>query len=77
MQHKINPINNSSNFAEENVHKLNEELEQRVLGRTAELDKKNAELARFNKLFVGRELRIIELKKKVAELEKNVKGELK
>ncbi len=55
--------------AEEEIHKLNEELEQRVIERTTELEKKNVELERMNKLFVGRELRMIELKKRIAELE--------
>ncbi|MCG7850608.1 MAG: PAS domain S-box protein [ANME-2 cluster archaeon] len=57
--------------AEKELHKLNEELEQRVKDRTDELEKMNEELERFNNIFVGRELRMIELKKQIAELEKN------
>lgn len=57
-------------IAEEGLHKLTESLEQRVKERTAELEEKNAELERMNKLFVGRELRMAELKEKIRELEK-------
>jgi len=55
--------------AEEDLRKLNEELEQRVKRRTGELEAKNAELENMNKLFVGRELRMIELKEKIKKLE--------
>ncbi|MBI5848840.1 MAG: PAS domain S-box protein [Nitrospirae bacterium] len=54
---------------EDELHKLNDELEQRVKERTAELQQKNAELGKMNKLFVGRELRMKELKEKIKELE--------
>ncbi len=49
-------------------------LEEEVLARTAELAAKNAELERINRLFVNRELRMVELKERIAELEK-LKGE--
>jgi ligand-binding sensor protein len=51
---------------EEVLRKANEELGERV----AEIEKKKAELERMNKLFVGRELRMIELKDKIKELER-------
>lgn len=50
------------------------ELEQRVLARTAELSAKNAELERLNRLFVGRELRMIELKERIGVLEGKLGG---
>jgi len=50
---------------------LNEQLEQRVRERTVELEEKNAELYKMNRLFVGRELRMVELKERIRELEKN------
>lgn len=45
--------------AEMELHKLNEELEQRIIERTSQLEKANSELERRIKLFVGRELRMI------------------
>jgi PAS domain S-box-containing protein len=56
-------------LAEEALIKLNEELEQRVRERTAELEKKNRELDQTIRLFVGRELRMAELKEKIRALE--------
>jgi PAS domain S-box-containing protein len=59
--------------AEEELKKYQDHLEELVKERTAELEKKNKELKRFNKLFVGREFRIKELKNKVKELEDKIK----
>lgn len=55
--------------AQDNVLKLNKELELRVKERTAQLQEKNQELERANKIFVGRELRMVELKERIRELE--------
>lgn len=59
--------------AEEEIKKLNSELEEKVVLRTKELEKKYAELEKMNKIFVGRELRMVELKKKIQNLEKLLK----
>jgi PAS domain S-box-containing protein len=56
-------------LAEEVLCRLNEELEQRVRERTAELVEKCSELERMNRLFVGRELRMMELKERIKALE--------
>jgi DNA-binding response OmpR family regulator len=56
--------------AVEALNQLNEELEQRVRERTKELERKNYELEQMNKVFVGRELRMAELKEQIKKLEK-------
>jgi PAS domain S-box-containing protein len=58
--------------AEEELQKLNEELDQRVKERTAALEAKIREIERINRLFVGRELRMIELKTAVKNLEQEI-----
>ena len=63
--------------AEAELKKLNEELEQRVNERTAELEENTDDLERMVKAFTGRELRMIELKEQIAELEKNAEHDKK
>ncbi len=60
--------------AEEEIRKLNAELDQRVKLRTAELEEANEELQNMNRLFVGRELRMVELKERIRELEQIAGG---
>lgn len=48
-------------------------LEEKVKQRTKELEKRLNELERFHKLAVGRELRMVELKKNIKELEIELK----
>jgi two-component system, cell cycle sensor histidine kinase and response regulator CckA len=56
--------------AEEQIRQLNKELERRVSERTAELEQTIAQLEETNRVFVGRELKMAELKVRIAELEK-------
>ncbi|MDP2853336.1 MAG: GAF domain-containing protein [Smithellaceae bacterium] len=79
----LNEVTNNINYAleimelakkryqvEDELRLLNKELEGRVAQRTAELSARTAELERINKVFVDRELRMRELKARIAELEK-------
>lgn len=65
-----------SKQAEEELEKHREHLEELVKERTAEVEEKNAELERMNKLFVGREFRIKELRDRIEELEKGATDDL-
>lgn len=58
---------------ETRVANYTKDLEQGVLGKTEELRIRLDELESINKLMVGRELKMIELKKEIADL-KNKKG---
>jgi hypothetical protein len=67
--------------AQDTLEKSNKSLEQHVQERTAELvaksdelEQKNRELERFNKLFVNRELKMVELKERIKELERKPGG---
>lgn len=59
--------------AERQIVSFNEELEKLVQQRTAELNESIAELEEQTRVFVGREMRIIELKDRVEELEQQIK----
>jgi signal transduction histidine kinase len=55
------------------LRKLSGDLEKQVEERTKELQEKMVELGRFNKLAVGRELKMIELKGEIKELTAKLK----
>lgn len=57
--------------AEEELKKYHEQLEELVKERTQELENKNSMLEKINKAFVGRELRMVELKKEIEKLKKS------
>jgi len=57
------------------LEKYSKTLEQKVKVRTKELEEKNIEYERINKLVIGRELIMIELKKEIDKLKKKL-GEL-
>jgi PAS domain S-box-containing protein len=57
--------------AEKELKGIRENLEKLVDERTKELENKYAELERMNKLFVGRELRMVELKEEIAALKQS------
>jgi HAMP domain-containing protein len=60
--------------SKDRIEQYNRTLEEKVDSRTKELQEKNQELDRFNRLAVGRELRMIELKKTVQELKERLSG---
>ncbi|MGM0482881.1 MAG: HAMP domain-containing protein [Patescibacteria group bacterium] len=55
------------------LEELNKSLEDKVEERTKELQDRVDELEKFHKLTTGRELKMIELKEKIKELEEEVK----
>jgi len=57
---------------EKKLQKYSDNLEMRVQERTLELEKMNTELIHFNKLFVGREFRIKELRDKIKSMDEKL-----
>lgn len=63
--------------AENNLHKSQQSLERAVEEKTAELQERLEELETFHDVTVGRELRLIELEKKLKALESEPESDLK
>lgn len=59
-------------ISEGKINKLNEELEERVIKRTMELQKRASELETINKIMLEREMRVIEMKEEVNKLAKEL-----
>jgi len=59
------------------LKELTESLDEQVKQRTKELQEKIKELEKFHKLAVGRELKMIELKKEIKELKELLNSKLK
>jgi PAS domain S-box-containing protein len=59
---------------ENEVRKMNEQLEEKVLEKTKELQERVSELERFYKATVDRELRMKEMRTKIEELEKKLEN---
>ncbi len=59
------------------LKELSANLEEQVQERTFSLREKIGELERFNRLIVGRELKMIELKEEIRRLEKELQGHKK
>jgi len=74
VQNEIKEKEKSKKLSDE-LANLNRVLEERVKERTKEVQQKAAELEKFYRLTVGRELRMVELKKKIRELEEKMKRE--
>lgn len=55
------------------LKKFHQEMEEKIKSRTQELKTKIEELEKFQKISVGRELKMIELKEKIAKLEEEIK----
>jgi len=56
------------------LRELAEGLEEEVKRRTKEIQERMAELERFSRLTVGRELKMVELKREIKKLEEELKG---
>ncbi len=71
-QDEIGTLGNAFNTMAGKLQELYQGLEQKVKDRTRVLEEKTATLEKMNKLMVGRELKMIELKKEVEDFKKKL-----
>lgn len=69
MQEERDVLEIKVNARTKELNEMNEKLEQEVESRTEQIQKKLVELEKMSKLMVGRELKMIELKKELQEKE--------
>ena len=69
----FNQMSDELEKSRQKLENYGKELEKKVEERTRELKAKNEELGRFNKLAIGRENAMIELKRKLKEMEEKQK----
>ena len=71
---EIEELANAFSDMAKDLKEQQENLERKVAERTKELEKKIDELERYKKVTVGRELKMVELKKQIQQLQKNGKS---
>ncbi|MBN1792768.1 hypothetical protein JW826_03730 [Candidatus Woesearchaeota archaeon] len=67
----FNQITEAIKSQKTKIEEYSQTLEEKVKEKTAELKKRNMELEQFNKMAVGREVHMVELKRRISELEKD------
>lgn len=70
---EIGFLANSFNVMADELSSLNDDLKNKIEQKTKDLSGKVEELEKTNKLMIGRELKMIEMKEKIANLEKGKK----
>jgi HAMP domain-containing protein len=68
----FNQMQTNLKVSKTKIESYTKELEEKVKGRTEELNQKLAELEKLNKFMVGREVKMTELKTTISELEKKL-----
>ena len=69
LAHSFNQMVSDLKTSRKELEKYSKDLEKEVEKRTEELNKRVEELEKINRIAIDRELRMIELKKRIKELE--------